>query len=489
MVSRKVELVFVPSFGVSHIIPTVELGKSLIERDDRLSITVLVLTAPFTPTPTAYIESVTNSSARIHFIILREAPLPPPGTEHGVPSLSISIHNHRSVVKQAITKLIFESNTTDSIGLVIGMFSTTMIDVANELGIPSYLYITSGAAILGLMLQLPKLNSEIKTEFQDYSSVLPIPSYVNPVPTWALPSFFLDRKSDSYKWFLSHASRFRETKGIIVNSTSELESHPTHVFDGLIGIIPRVYLVGPLLDLEGKKTNSSVESEKNRIMKWLNDQPDSSVIFLCFGSRGSLGAVQVKEIAKGLERSGQRFLWSLRSPPTAAFEPPSDYTNLDEILPNGFLERVHGKGLVCGWAPQIDVLAHKATGGFVSHCGWNSILESLWFGVPIVTWPLDAEQKLNAFELVKDLGLGVEIKQGYYKRKEGDDHLVVAQEIEKTVRCVIEGEEEVRRKVKEMKQKCRNALMVGGSSWLALGCLVNDLTNQNVTKHEVKFFF
>ncbi|KAF5204026.1 Udp-glycosyltransferase 71k2 [Thalictrum thalictroides] len=477
MVSRKVELVFVPAFGASHIIPTVELGKSLIERDDRFSITVIVPTAPLLPTPTAYIESVTNSIARIPFIILPQADLPPPGTQHSLSSVSICIHNHRPFVKKAITKLISESKPTDSIGLVVDMFSTTMIDVANELSIPSYLYITSGAAFLGLMLQLPTLDLEIKTEFQDYSSELIISSFVNPVPTLALPSILLDKKSDSYTWFLSHASRFRETKGIIVNSTAVLESHPTDVFNRLTDSIPRVYLVGPLLDIQGKKEKSSVVSEQTRIMKWLDDQPDSSVIFLCFGSQGSLSAVQVNEIAKGLEQSGQRFLWSLRRPPTATFEPPSDYTNLEEILPNGFLERIHGKGLVCGWAPQIEVLAHKATGGFVSHCGWNSILESLWYGVPIVTWPLDAEQKLNAFELVKELGLGVEIKECYCKRKEGDD-LVLVEDIEKTVRYVIKGEEEVRRKVKEMKEKCRNALMDGGSSWLDLGCLVNDLIHQ-----------
>ncbi|KAK5773446.1 hypothetical protein PVK06_049752 [Gossypium arboreum] len=118
-------------------------------------------------------------------------------------------------------------------------------------------------------------------------------------------------------------------------------------------------------------------------MKWLDEQPQSSVIFLCFGSFGRFLAPQVKEIALGLEQSGYRFLWSLcvqsSSPPQ-----PSQNNALggvcynEDMFPKGFTERIQGKGMmIYGWAPQVEILAHEAIGAFVSHCGWNSILESL----------------------------------------------------------------------------------------------------------------
>ncbi|PON63504.1 UDP-glucuronosyl/UDP-glucosyltransferase [Parasponia andersonii] len=159
---------------------------------------------------------------------------------------------------------------------------------------------------------------------------------------------------------------------------------------------------------------------------------------------GCLSGPQVKEIALGLERAGFRFLWSLRVPPRTRLGLPSEYLNLDGALPSGFLERTArmGLGLVCRWVPQVTTLAHRAVGGFVSHCGWNSILESLWYGVPIATWPVYAEQQMNAFEMVKELGLAIEIRLDY---REGSD-LVLAEEVEKGIKRLMISDNEVKSK-------------------------------------------
>jgi UDP:flavonoid glycosyltransferase YjiC (YdhE family) len=136
------------------------------------------------------------------------------------------------------------------------------------------------------------------------------------------------------------------------------------------------------------------------------------------------------------------------------------------------LERIEGRGMICrGWAPQVEVLAHKAVGGFVSHCGWNSILESLWHAVPIVTWPIYAEQQLNAFEMVRELGLAMEMRLDY--RSGGD--LVMAEEIERAVSRLMDGGNEVRKKVKEMGEMARKAVMDGGSSFTSIGQLIEDM--------------
>lgn len=115
-------------------------------------------------------------------------------------------------------------------------------------------------------------------------------------------------------------------------------------------------------------------------MTWLDAQPPNSVVFLCFGSMGGFRLNQVKEFAYGLERSGYRFLWVLRVRPDKIGEFAADVENYGLVLPEGFLERTASIGRVAGWVPQFTVLSHPSVGGFVSHSGWNSTLESLWIG-------------------------------------------------------------------------------------------------------------
>lgn len=174
-------------------------------------------------------------------------------------------------------------------------------------------------------------------------------------------------------------------------------------------------------------------------------------------------------------------MWSLRkSPPKGKVDIPKNYNNYEEVLPKGFLERTKGFGKIIGWAPQVTILSHPSIGGFLSHCGWNSILESVHFGVPIAAWPLYAEQQMNAFLLVKELGLGVEIKMDYYVDFEGKNNkvdIVSAQEIENgLLKLMVKSEKnEVRKKVKETKEKSREAMEEGGSSYNSLGLLMKDV--------------
>ncbi|THF99169.1 hypothetical protein TEA_010620 [Camellia sinensis var. sinensis] len=381
--------------------------------------------------------------------------------------------------QNAIVNHVLSSSpaTTRLAGLVVDFFCTPMIDIANEFTAPTYLFFTSGAAFLGLKLQLPFRHSLIGTEFtvSDPKSVTHFPSYANPVPTSVLPGFLFN-KHGGYTCVLNHARRLRETKGIIVNTFEELESCAVKsLLDSPES--PPVYAVGPLLDLAGKVRSGS---DRDVIVKWLDEQPLSSVVFLCFGSLGYFRQPQLAEIAAALERSGHRFLWSIRRPPPQGeFEMPTDRGgDYEGLLPEGFLKRTENRGMVCGWAPQTTVLGHAAVGGFVSHCGWNSILESLWVGVPIVTWPMYAEQQMNAFEMVVDLNLAVELRLDYRNELGGSGgrvELVAAEEIERAVRCVMDGENLVRKRVREMREKSREAVVEGGSSFGSLKRLVDDM--------------
>jgi hypothetical protein len=479
---RRAELVFIPTPAVGHLASIIEFAKLLLDREDRFSITVLLINPPFPPTFDAFIQSTAASHPRIKYIYLPQVDPPPEEVFRSSVEKFVTdfIESHKAHVKEAIISSVL-SNSIPLAGLVVDMFCTPMIDVAHELGVPSYMYFTCNAAFLGYMLYLPTRHDQVGVEFSESdpeSSV--IPSYVNPVPSSVLPTFAFHK--GGYISMVNHGRKCKEAKGIIVNTFHELETHAFSTFldDG----IPSVYGVGPLINLKGQTNSEANQAEHDKIMEWLDDQPPSSVVFLCFGSMGSFGAPQLKETALGLERSGHRFLWSIRlaSPPgrEEKIPAPSDCQNFEEVLPVGFLERTREIGMICGWAPQVEVLAHKAIGGFVSHCGWNSILESLWHGVPIAAWPIYAEQQINAFQMVRNLGLAVELKLDY--RSGGE--VVAAEEIEKAVKCLMDGESEVRKRVKEMSGKSRKAVMNGGSSFASLAQLIENMLGSNVVPKE-----
>uniref|UniRef100_K3ZZA3 Glycosyltransferase n=1 Tax=Setaria italica TaxID=4555 RepID=K3ZZA3_SETIT len=217
-------------------------------------------------------------------------------------------------------------------------------------------------------------------------------------------------------------------------------------------------------------------------VRWLDAQAPASIVFLCFGSRGWMDARQAREVAAGLERSGRSFLWVLRGPPAGSSSMYPTDADLGDLLPDGFLERTKGKGLVWpSWAPQTEILAHAAVGGFVTHCGWNSILESLWHGVPMAPWPLYAEQPLNAFELVACMGVAVELGVGTGK----DGSFVEAAEVERAVKELVGGGEEgrkAREKAMETKAACRNAVEKGGTSYAATQRVVQDMIESYAPK-------
>ncbi|RVW67982.1 UDP-glucose flavonoid 3-O-glucosyltransferase 6 [Vitis vinifera] len=438
---KKVELVFVPSPGVGHLAATVEMAKLISDRDDRLSVTIFIMKLPFESEDGKTTESVASS---IRFITLPRIEISS--------SSSTSPANFFTDVAKAYTPLAREA--------------------VHELMTRSGSVRLAGAAFLGFVLHLQSLhdhhNLEI-TEFKDSDAELEVPSFVHSVPGKVFPSVVFDKEGDEIPILLHHTQRFRETKGIIVNTFVELESHAINSFSG--DTSPPIYPIGPILNTEVE--SSEVQQQAIEIMNWLNDQPPSSVVFLCFGSMGSFNGEQVREIAHGLEGSGCRFLWSLRQPPPKGkMEYPIEYGNKEEVLPEGFLDRTTKIGKVIGWAPQVAVLAHPAVGGFVSHCGWNSTLESLWYGVPTATWPMYAEQQLNAFQMVKDLELAVEIKIDYDKDK---GYIVSSQDIEKGLRQLMDADSEVRKKRQKMQEKSRKAMMDGGSSYSYLGYFIEDM--------------
>ncbi|XP_050268664.1 anthocyanidin 5,3-O-glucosyltransferase-like [Quercus robur] len=282
-----------------------------------------------------------------------------------------------------------------------------------------------------------------------------------PVRVSDMPKITFDPTTKMYEYFLNTATHMANSNGLVLNVFDLLETKAIEaISSGLCvpdGPTPPIFCIGPLI------SNTDQDGEEHECLNWLNSQPSRSVVFLCFGSLGSFSEKQVKEIAVGLENSGQRFLWVVRNPPPDTDKDP----NLDELLPTGFLERTKDKGfMVKQWAPQVAVLSHDLVGGFVTHCGWNSVLEAVWCGVPMVGWPLYAEQRLNRVVLVTETKLALELN-------ESEDGFVSATELEKRVKELMDSEvgTKLRERVSGLRDEAVSAVKEGGSSHVALAKL------------------
>ncbi|KAM0892181.1 hypothetical protein ACQ4PT_025950 [Festuca glaucescens] len=326
------------------------------------------------------------------------------------------------------------------------------------------MFFTSPWMLLSLFLHLPEIDAGLVGEYRDSTEPIRLPGCV-PIHAHDLPgSMLVDRSSDTFASFLSMAKEASRVDGILVNTLSALEPVVGDGTDGLTAL--PVHAVGPLVWTRP----AGVNRDHSRVIRWLDQQPGGSVVFLSFGSGGTLTWRQTAELALALEMTHCRFVWVVKRPDedtaSGAFFGTRRGEDDDELgfLPHGFVERTSGVGLVLpSWAPQTAILAHASVGCFVTHCGWNSSLESILNGVPMVAWPLYAEQKMNAAMLEVQAGVAVRVHadaNGFFTKEE------IAGVIRRSM-----GEEEgasMRKRVSQFRDKAEQALIKGGSSALAL---------------------
>ncbi|QCD94717.1 hydroquinone glucosyltransferase [Vigna unguiculata] len=468
MTMKKDSIVLYSALGRGHLVSMVELGKFILSHHPSLSINILFLTPPpnqDTPTsPTAftcaatakYIAAVTAATPSITFHRIPQISLP---TVLHPQALNFELCRATTHHFRRILNLI--SHFSNLKAVVLDFMNHTAARVTDALQIPTYFYYTSGASTLAILFQQIIIHESTTKSIKDLNMHITIPG-VPTIHTDDLPDTGKDRQSESCQIFIDIGKCMRDSCGVIVNSCDAIEGRVMEAFNqGLMeGTTPPVFCVGPVISSEPCK------GDDNGCLNWLDSQPSQSVVFLSFGSMGRFSRKQLREIAIGLEKSEQRFLWVVRSEfeEGDSGEPPS----LDELLPVGFLERTKEKGMVVrDWAPQAAILSHESVGGFVTHCGWNSVLEGVWEGVPMVAWPLYAEQKLNKVILVEEMKVGLGVK----RNKEG---LVSSTELGERVKELMDSDrgKEIRQRIFKMKISAKEATSEGGSSVVALNELV-----------------
>ncbi|KAJ6426178.1 hypothetical protein OIU84_026711 [Salix udensis] len=253
---KKKQLVFVPVPGVGHLVSAVQLAKTILERDDSFLITMLAINNPFAGSMSKHTESLASMHPEIRFIEIPETITSPPSEALAVSPASAFtsyVNDHKTLVRDTIVKLVMADNPAPIASVVVDMFCTAFIDVARELGVPSHVFFTSGAAFLALMLYLSDREDRGEPKFRPTDPDYTIPCFSNPVPYRVLPLLHSDVE---YEAFANHGRKFKDSNGIIVNTFSEAESHAVSALLAR-NDIPPIFNVGPLIDHKGKSVSGS----------------------------------------------------------------------------------------------------------------------------------------------------------------------------------------------------------------------------------------
>ncbi|KAK6234960.1 hypothetical protein SCA6_010297 [Theobroma cacao] len=313
--------------------------------------------------------------------------------------------------------------------------------VAHELELPSIMLRTTSAATFLTYYSFPQLLREGYLPLQEAMSLALVPG-LYPLRFKDLPiANFKNKNLDILLQQTTRTSDIRSSSAIICNTIDCLEQSSLARLQQQCKV--PVFPIGPLHTIVPTASSGLLKDDRSCI-EWLDKQTHNSVLYVSLGSIASMNKNELREMAKGLTNSRQPFLWVLRP---------------GSLLPDDFNELIGERGLIVKWAPQKEVLAHKAIGGFWSHCGWNSTLESICAGVPMICQPCFGDQRVNARLLTHVWKVGLAM-----------DSSLVSIEIEKAIRRLmldVEGHE-LRRKIINLKEKIELCTQEGASFYNSL---------------------
>ncbi|TKY59058.1 Scopoletin glucosyltransferase [Spatholobus suberectus] len=465
---------FLPFMAHGHMIPSVDMAKLFAAKGVRTTIITTPLNAPTISKAIEKTKTHQSKEIQIQTIKFPSAKVGlPEGCEHAdsvpSPDLFPAFFKATTLLQEPFEQLLLHQHPNC---VVADVFFPWATDSAAKFGIPRLVF--HGTSFFSLCATEAMRLYEPYNNTSSDSELFVIPNFPGEIKMTRLQVGNFFRKDD-----VEHKRFWKEVKesevrsyGVVVNSFCELEKDYADHYGKELG--KKAWPIGPLSlcnrDKEEKTYRGKEASiDEHECIKWLDTKITNSVVYVCFGSMAKFPDSQLREIAEGLEASGQQFIWVVGK----------RKEDREEWLPDeGFEKRMEGKGLIIrGWAPQVLILEHEAIGAFVTHCGWNSTLEGVAAGVPMVTWPVGAEQFYNEKLVTDVLKIGVPVGVKKWGHQFTGDGSVKWDAVEKAVKMVMaEGEvEEMRNRAKVLAQMARRAVEEGGSSNSNLEALIVEL--------------
>ncbi|XP_074380938.1 nuatigenin 3-beta-glucosyltransferase-like [Apium graveolens] len=468
--NQNLHVLLLPYFTPSHMIPLVDMGRLLATR----GVTVTIVTTPHNAL--LFRESILQDVESGNQIHVRELTFP--SKEVGLPE---GIENFNAITSSEMSSKVFygvmllQKPMEDLIRnispdcIFSDMFYPWTADLADELNIPRLMFYPSSflyhCVTHSLSVYAPHDNVESETD------------------TFLVPNLpdKIEMKRCQLQEHVKVKTRFGELIKAIKESEQKSYGLVHHTFYELepayadhYGEIKncKFWHIGPIFQFFKKaETFSTSSSEQHYSLSWLDTQNPGSVLYICFGSMVRFSDAQLTEIALALEASKIQFIWVVRK----------SVDNQEKWLPSGFEQRIlkNNKGLIVReWVPQVKILDHPSTGGFLTHCGWNSVLEAVVAGVPLVTWPLFAEHFYNE-KLVELLRVGVRVGADVWNSGfEITSPLVRRELIQNALAKLMDGSDEssmIRRRAEEIGVLARSAVLDGGSSSNQLSGLIEEM--------------
>ncbi|KAI9126893.1 hypothetical protein K1719_002489 [Acacia pycnantha] len=384
----KPHILIFPYPAQGHLLPLLDLTHQLALR--AFTITIII-----TPKNLPTLQPLLSTHPTIvHTLLL-------PFPSH--PTLPPAVENLHDPILQW-----FKSHPSPPVAIISDFFLGWTLKISRHLGIPRIVFYSSGALLTSITKICWKNISDIRDQrVVEFSDIPGAPCFKQEhLPAMIRRYKESDPDNEIVKeGYLSNMASW----GCVFNSFYELEGPYLDYLRTTLGH-RRVFAVGPLslLGPDNGKGRGNTNNEANSdVLKWLDGCPDGSVLYVCFGSQKLLKREQMEALASELERSETRFVWVVKHGTSQQME--EGYG----VVPDGFEDRVKGWGFIIKvWAPQVAILSHRAVGGFLSHCGWNSVLEAIVAGVMILGWPMEADQFVNAKLLVEDKGVAVRVCEG-----------------------------------------------------------------------------
>ncbi|CAB80130.1 glucosyltransferase-like protein [Arabidopsis thaliana] len=470
----KLHFLLFPFMAHGHMIPTLDMAKLFATKGAKSTILTTPLNAKL-----FFEKPIKNLNPGLEIDIqIFNFPCVELGLPEGCENVDFFTSNNNDDKNEMIVKFFFSTRffkdqlekllgTTRPDCLIADMFFPWATEAAGKFNVPRLVFHGTGYFSLcaGYCIGVHKPQKRVASSSEPF--VIPeLPGNIVITEEQIIDG---DGESDMGKFMTEVRESEVKSSGVVLNSFYELEHDYADFYKSCVQ--KRAWHIGPLSVYNrgfeekaerGKKANI----DEAECLKWLDSKKPNSVIYVSFGSVAFFKNEQLFEIAAGLEASGTSFIWVVRKT-----------KEKEEWLPEGFEERVKGKGMIIrGWAPQVLILDHQATCGFVTHCGWNSLLEGVAAGLPMVTWPVAAEQFYNEKLVTQVLRTGVSVGAKKNVRTTGD--FISREKVVKAVREVLVGEEadERRERAKKLAEMAK-AAVEGGSSFNDLNSFIEEFTS------------
>ncbi|XP_022982939.1 UDP-glycosyltransferase 73C6-like [Cucurbita maxima] len=450
-----------PFMAQGHMIPMIDLAKLLAHRG---AIVTIVVTTNNATRNHSVLSRAIDSGLHIRVVQL-EFPWKEGGLPEGcdnvdlLPSLASmsTFFKAASLLYDPSEKLFLQLNPRPA-SIISDMNLPWTLQLAQKFNVPRLVFYTYSAYFL-LCLQGLMTNPD-PVEFR--KSELPRTTDV-------------DMAKFGVEMILADAQSY----GVVFNSFEEMEPKYVAEYRKTRESPEKVWCVGPVSlcnddNLDKAERGNKASIDQHQCIEWLDGQQPTSVVYVCLGSICNLVTAQLIELGLGLEASNKPFIWVIRK------------ANLTEELLKWLEEydlegKTKGRSLVIrGWAPQVLILSHPSIGCFLTHCGWNSSTEGISAGVPMITWPLFADQVFNyklIVEVVK-VGVGMGVETVMHWGEEEEIGVVVKREkVREAIEMVFDGEdrEEMRQRSKKLAVMAKRAVEEGGSSHRDIKLLIEDI--------------